>query len=390
MDSLKLLGILSLNEIQTWRKVLGDSRFSQVLGYISSRIVDEDLEEFSKQSSRNLKLIIEYLSDITTKTRKTSKKFITQKEFDSLCESLIDGTMYETFSKTINFGDVATYLFVKRFGPIPQNHLYRSLIFKSTRRYDEHCKALSIELLNEDLKFKVLDDQFSIDDTSGHALDLIETDSPDVVLFDNSITSVVESENKKLLRPMVDLCYKKEKTLSGVMVNPETTRISEILEQELDKTWILPRKDSEILKYVLNTGEFTKIFKDAASNIQREFIYFLPHETNDIWRVNNYWPKVKYSILNNAVKNISVIPIINKLKGVIVSSSPEFQSAILKENMQKSVHFIRTGELKNPIIDEEKIKGEILDRNLRFVLKAAQKDIDKSIKKSIQEDEDAE
>ncbi len=389
MDSLKLLGILSLSEIQTWRRVLGDARFSQVLGYISSRIVDEDLEEFNRQSSRNLRLIIEYLSDITTKTRKTPKKFITQKEFDSLCESLIDGTMYETFGKTINFGDVTNYLFVKRFGPIPQNHLYRSLVFKSTRKFDEHCKALSIELLNEDLKFKVLDELFSIDDATGHALDLIEIDSPDVVLFDNSITSVVESENKKLLSPMVDLCYKKEKTLSGVMVNPDTTKISEILEKELEKTWILPRKDSEILKYVLNTGEFTKIFKDATTSIQREFLYFLPHETNDVWRVNNYWPKVKYSILNNAVKNISVIPIINKLKSVISSSSPEFQNAILKENMQKSVHFIRTGELRNPSINEEKIKGEIIDRNLKIVLKAAQKDIDKSIKQSIQKKEDA-
>ncbi|NHI91148.1 MAG: hypothetical protein EAX96_01510 [Candidatus Lokiarchaeota archaeon] len=386
MDSLKILGILSLSEVQTWRNVLGDSRFSQVLGYISSRIIDEDLENFGRHSSKDIQLIIEYLSDIVTKTRKSPKKFITQKEFDLLCESLIDGTLYE-MTKTINFADIGKFLFIQKFRNIPQNLLYRSLLFKSTKRFDEHCKAVSIELLNENLKYKVLDEIFSIDDASGHALDLIELDSPDVVLFDNSITRVVESENKKLLKPMVNLCFEKEKSVAGIMIKPETTTISEILEKELEKNWVLPRKDSEILKYIINPGEFTRIFRDVDSinKIQREFIYFLPHETIDSWRVNNYWPKTSYSILNNAVKNITVIPIINKLRGIISTVSPikyAYQNAFLKERMQKSVHYMRTGEFKLPSINEVSIKDELIDQNLKIVLKAAQKDIDKSIKNS--------
>ena len=386
MDSLKILGILSLSEVQTWRNVLGDSRFSQVLGYISSRIIDEDLEDFGRQSSKDIQLIIEYLSDIVTKTRKTSKKFITQKEFDLLCESLIDGTLYEV-RKTINFADITRFLFVKKFKDIPQNLLYRSLLFKSTRRFDEHCKAVSIELLNENLKCKVLEETFSIDDTAGHALDLIDIDSPDVVLFDNSITRVVESENKRILKPMVNLCFEREKSLAGIMIKPETTTISEVLEKELDKNWVLPRKDSEILKYILNPGEFTRIFKDLdpKEQIQREFIFFHPHETIESWRVNNYWPKTSYSILNNAVKNISVIPIINKLRGIISTVSPikhAYQNAFLKEKMQKTVHYMRTGEYKPPSINETSIKDELIDQNLKIVLKAAQKDIDKTIKKT--------
>ncbi|MHA1784692.1 MAG: hypothetical protein ACTSVY_05035 [Candidatus Helarchaeota archaeon] len=382
MDSLKLLGILSLSEVQTWRNVLGDARFSQVLGYISSRIIDEDLELFGKQSNKDIQLIIEYLSDITTKTRKTSKKFITQKEFDLLCESLINGTLYETFNTAINFGDISQYLFIQKFGNLPRNFLYKSLLFKSTRRFDENYNAVSIELLNENLKFKVMDEIFSIDDTSGHALDLIELDSPDVVLFDNSITRIIESESTKLLSPMVDLCFNKEKSLAGIMIKPETTKISEIIEKELKKNWILPRRDSEILKYVINPGEFTRIFSDTTAKIQREFIYFHPHDTYDAWRVNNYWPRTKYSILNNAIKNISVIPIVDKLMGIISTISPiknAYQNAFLKEKMQNSIHYMRTGEYNVSSINGGSIKKELIDQNLKIVLNAAKKDIDKTL-----------
>jgi hypothetical protein len=361
VDSLKILGVLSLSEVQKWRNILGDLRFSQVLGYLSNRIIEEDVyyqkHLYGVSPTRDIKLIIEYLMDITTEGRKSNKKIINKDEFEVLSESLIDSSLTGSITNIINFSDLREFLMVKKFGLLPEHLLYRTLLFKTLPEVSEKCNCILIEFLNNQVKFNILDQPLKlIDDIRGHAIDLIDNSSPDAVLFDNDATRIIETEKLKILNPMIDFCYNSNKSLSGLLNNPETTEISAAIEHHYQvklgmssKKWRLPRLDTELLFYLMHPGEFTKIFKDSNQGIEREFLYFSPYDHYNIWRINTYHKDEtnKYSILTNAIQNISLIPIANRITGILSNSLPPqsfqaYNQAVLKKKMRNLVYDIKT------------------------------------------------
>lgn len=370
-NSLKLLGVLSLSEIQKWRSILGDLRFSQVLGYLSNRIIEEDTfyqkNMYGVSPTRDIKLIIEYLRDITIKTCKNSKEIITQEEFDTLSESLIDSSLSGSLTNIINFSDLRVFLMIRKFGLLPEHLLYRALLFKTLPNISENCNCILIEFLNNQIKFNILDEKLKlIEDIKGHAIDLIDNSSPDAVLFDNNATKLIETEKQKILNPIIDFCYTSNRSLSGLLNNPDTTEISTMIEkyyqyqEELgSKRWILPRSDTELLFYLMSPGEFTKIFQDYASGVEREFIYFSPYNNYNIWRINTYHKNQtsKYSILTNAIQNISLIPIADKITGILPNNiqkynSQTYNSALLKNQMKDLVYNIKLSFDYNNILKE--------------------------------------
>ncbi|MHA1298956.1 MAG: hypothetical protein ACTSO9_05870 [Candidatus Helarchaeota archaeon] len=361
IDGLKLLGVLSLSEVHKWRNLLGDVRFSQVLGYLSSRIIEEDVfyqkHMYGLSPTRDIKLIIEYLIDITTNNKKTGKVIITKEEFEILSESLIDSSMHGSLTSMINFSDLREFLMIKKFGYLPEHLLYRTLLFKTVPNISEECNCILIEFLNNQMKFNILDQSFKlIDDLEGYAIDLIDNSSPDAVLFDNRATRLIETEKQKILNPMVDFCFSSNKSLSGLLDNPDTTEISTFIEEHYhlhgmrsSKLWKLPRRDTELLFYLLEPGEFTKIFRNQLKGIEREFLYFLPYDHKDIWRINTYHKSAtaRYSILTNAIKNISLIPIANKITGILSNPTAyydfhAYNQALLKNNMRELIYNIRS------------------------------------------------
>ncbi|MFX1451094.1 MAG: hypothetical protein ACFFCM_09640 [Promethearchaeota archaeon] len=361
VDSLKILGVLSLSEVQKWRNILGDLRFSQVLGYLSNRIIEEDIyyqkHLYGVSPTRDIKLIIEYLTDIITIGKKTDKKIISREEFEVLSESLIDSSLTGSITNIINFSDLREFLMVKKYGLLPEHLLYRTLLFKTLPDVSEKCNCILIEFLNNQVKFNILDLSLKIiDDIRGHAIDLIDNSSPDAVLFDNDATKIIETEKLKVLNPMIDFCFKSNKSLSGLLNNPDTTELSTAIEQHYQiksrirsKIWRLPRRDTELLYYLLHPGEFTKIFRDSNQGIEREFLYFSPFDHYNIWRINSYHKSsnVKYSILTNAIQNISLIPIANRITGILTSSIPQlnfeaYNQALLKRKMKNLVYDIKT------------------------------------------------
>ncbi|MHA1379406.1 MAG: hypothetical protein ACTSRG_13610 [Candidatus Helarchaeota archaeon] len=396
LDSLKLLGVLSLSEVHKWRNLLGDIRFSQVLGYLSNRIIEEDVfyqkNMYGVSPTRDIKLIIEYLLDLTPKNKKSAKVqkvLITDEEFESLSESLIDSSMHGSLTNIINFSDLREFLMIKKFGYLPQHLLYRTLLFRTLSNVSEKCNCILIEFLNNQVKFNVLEEPlFLIDNIEGHAIDLIDNSSADAVLFDNNSTRLIETEKQKILNPMVNFCFNSNKSLSGLLNNPETTELSSEIEHYYQlqgagnaKNWKLPRRDTELLFYLLHPGEFTKIFRNEFQGIEREFLYFSPFDHHNIWRINTYHKNstAKYSILTNAIQNIALIPIANKITGILSNSIQNYDfhaynHALLKNNMRELILGIKSRRydvLKKsgpiniiPNINDSDIKTELINKEI--------------------------
>lgn len=414
VDSLKILGVLSLSEVQKWRNILGDLRFSQVLGYLSNRIIEEDVfyqqNLYGVSPTRDIKLIIEYLMDITTESKKYDKKIITKKEFDVLSESLIDSSLSGSITNVINFSDLREFLMVKKFGLLPEHLLYRTLLFKTLPNVSEKCNCILVEFLNNQVKFNILDLSLKlIDDIRGHAIDLIDNSSPDAVLFDNNATKIIETEKPKILNPMIDFCFTSNKSLSGLLNNPDTTEISAAIENYYlvklgmrSKRWRLPRRDTELLYYLMHPGEFTKIFRDSNQGIEREFLYFSPYDHYNIWRINSYHKSqnTKYSVLTNAIQNISLIPIANRITGILSSSIPAlnfqaYNQALLKKKMRNLVfdiksfdynvilngtHPLNSAIYPRPVIMEDSdIKSEIANKKLESEMLTSKETIKRHI-----------
>ncbi len=388
LNSLKILGVLSLSEVQKWRNLLGDLRFSQVLGYLSDRIIEEDVfyqkNLYGASPSQDIKLIIEYLIDITSKNWKDSKIIISEDEFDTLSESLIDSSLIGSLTNIINFSDLREFLTVRKFGFLPEHLLYRTLLFKTLPHLTEQCNCILIEFLNNQIKFSILDQSLKLlDDIKGYAIDLIDNSSPDAVLFDNNATRTIETERQKILEPMVDYCFNSNKCVSGLLNDPETTEISTAIEQYYEfhedasgKMWKLPRRDTELLFYLLHPGEFTKMFRNKIQGIEREFLYFYPYDHENIWRINSYhkFSNARYSILTNAIQNISLIPIANRITGILSNPVNEnnfqaYHHALLKNKMRnliynlKSLDYNTVFNTPNSIsiisnIDDSEIKNE--------------------------------
>lgn len=109
----------------------------------------------------------------------------------------------------------------------------------------------------------------------------------------------------------------------------------------------------------MSPGEFTKIFQDYASGVEREFIYFSPYNNYNIWRINTYHKNQtsKYSILTNAIQNISLIPIADKITGILPNNiqkynSQTYNSALLKNQMKDLVYNIKLSFDYNNILKE--------------------------------------
>ncbi|MHA1143753.1 MAG: hypothetical protein ACTSRW_03380 [Candidatus Helarchaeota archaeon] len=386
MSGLRLLGVLRLTEVQKWRHILGDQRFSRVLGYLSTRIVeDESLGVFDKQYGSELnsdiRLIIEYLHDITSKSKKTKEKFITIKEYDQLCDSLLSSSI-EPLTRVTNFSDIYNFLMVKKFGEFPADLMTRTLLFKTKHRYREECEAIAVEFFKNNLRVDVLDDGLKIEDTRGHALDLVIENPSDNVLFDNNITQIVETNQKKLLSPMVNVCFENDKNIAGVLRNPRTTRLFEEITGSSDyfsKHWHLSKFDAEILKYVLVPGSFTRLFRDENNGIARQYLYFMPFHGESIWRINNYHIMKKFSVLGNAIRDISIIPIINRITHLIRPQvSIMWEEALLKNQMRWHVNVLRTRRIDRPIGEDIDIEGEFKNKELQKHMLKSSKIIKKS------------
>lgn len=365
---------------------MGDQRFSRILGYLSSRIIEEENlgvfdSSYGAEINNDIRLLIEYLYDVTSKSKRTKDKFITQKEFDQLCDSLLTSTI-EPLRHVTNFSDIYNFLVVKRFGDLPEDLISRSLLFKTKKRFRDACEAVSVEFFKNNLRVDVLEDDLSIDDTRGYALDLIVESPSDTVLFDNNITPIVETKKKKILTPMVNLCFKNDKNIAGLLRNPHTTRLFEDItraSEYFSKQWQLPRFDVEILKYVLVPGSFTRPFRDENQGIERQYLYFMPYHGESIWRINNYHLKKKFSLLENAIRDISIIPIINRITNII---SPQigmvWEETRLKNQMRWSVNVLRTRQIKQAPGEEIDIEAEMMNKELKKKMLKSSKKIKKS------------
>ena len=388
MSGLKLLGVLSLAEGHASRNILGDQRFSSVLGYLSARIMEEEnlgvrKNNYATEMNNDIRILIEFLDDITSKSKRTKEKYITQKEFDHLCDSLLTSTV-EPLNRVTNFSDIYNFLNVKKFGPFPDDLISRTLLFKAKKRFREDCEAVSIEFFKKNLRVDVIEADLHIDDTRGYVFDLIQEESSDIILFDNNITPIVETKKKKILSPMVKHCYENERGIAGILRNPRTTKLQDDITRKNElgtKSWQLPRFDVEILRYVLIPGAFTRIFRDVSQNIERQYLYFMPHYGDTIWRINNYHLKKNqnFSVLGDAIRDISMIPIVSRITNLIgPQTKGTWQEALLKSQMRWSVNLLRTRRLDQSPGDELDIEGELKSSELRKRMLKSSKKIKKS------------
>lgn len=363
---MKLLGIFGVREISEWRHILGDQKFSKLIDYLAYRIIQEDIE-YGSEIARDTQLLIEYLHDL-------AGDFISIKEFERLCDSLIEA-IPKSFDQQINIGDIRDFLNIRRFGRLPANLYVKALVLKTEKEfsYDSKYDCISVEFLNQNLQYNLIE-KVVLDDVQGHTLDIIEGTKPDLILMDNSLTHILES-NKRMLRPLVQLSYSNQQSLAGLVANPRTTNIKDQMLEQSRKKWELPNIDTEFLKYILVPGAFTKLFHDSCGSldgtIDRNYIYFMPKNDTRIWKINTYYLNrdLDYFSKKLYIRDISLLPIADRVteqllcKNKLTNPTEAYHNAMIKSNMIDLVYLIKKFSKMNFLSEEEyqKLWREAID-----------------------------
>ncbi len=350
---MKLLGIFGVREISEWRHILGDQKFSKLIDYLAYRIIQEDVE-YGSEVARDTQLLIEFLHDL-------AGDFISIREFERLCDSLIEA-IPKSFDKEINIGDIRNFLDIRRFGPLPSNIYVKALVFRTEKEFslDSKYECMMMEFLNNNLQLNLID-QLIIDDIQGHTLDVIEGCKPDLVMMDNSLTHIVES-NKRLLAPLVRVANRNQQSLAGLKTNPRTCNIRDLVVAQFQgKKWSLPILDMEILKFILIPGTFTRIFQDRSGSIERNFMYFMPRNDNRIWKINTYYEDQdrNYFTKKLYIRDLSLLPIADRVteyflqKRNLTNPRQAYEDALLKANMIDLVYLIKKFSKMSFLSEEE-------------------------------------
>ncbi|MFX1293861.1 MAG: hypothetical protein ACFFD2_03230 [Promethearchaeota archaeon] len=352
---MKLLGIFGSREISEWRHILGIDKFSKLIDYLAYRIIQEDVE-YGSEVSRDTHLLIEFLHDL-------AGDFISIQEFERLCDSLIEA-IPKSFDQEINIGDIRNYLNIRRFGQLPANLYVKIVVLKTEKEFSLDAKydCMMVEFLNNNLQYNLIE-QMLLDDVKGHTLDIIEGCRPDLVMLDNSLTHLVES-NKKMLCPLVKSSHANQQSLAGLTTSPRTTNIMNLTTaQYRDKKWSLPQIDTEILKFILIPGTFTRIFQDysISANLNRNFMYFMPRNDDRIWKINTYYQESdsNYFAKKLYVRDLSLLPIADRVtenflqKRNLTNPRQAYTDALLKANMIDLVYLIKKFSKMNFLSEEE-------------------------------------
>ena len=336
----KLLGIFGYREISEWRQILGDQKFSKLIDYLAYRIIQEDIE-YGSEVTRDTQLLIEFLHDL-------AGDFISIREFERLCDSLIEA-IPKSFDQEINIGDIRNFLDIRRFGQLP-SHLYvKAIVLKTEKEFslDSKYDCMMVEYLNNNLNYNLIE-QMVLDDVQGHTLDIIEEVKPDLIMLDNSLTRLIES-NKRILNPLVKFSQNNQQSLAGLVQNPRTLNIKEFMLGQLKKKWSLPAIDTELLKFILIPGSFTRLFQDSFGDIDRNYIYFMPKNDTRIWKINTYYENMNRDYFSKKlyIRDISLLPIADRvteqlfLKGRMNDPTQAYTDALLKANMIDLVYLIK-------------------------------------------------
>ena len=315
----KLLGIFGYREISEWRQILGDQKFSKLIDYLAYRIIQEDIE-YGSEVTRDTQLLIEFLHDL-------AGDFISIREFERLCDSLIEA-IPKSFDQEINIGDIRNFLDIRRFGQLP-SHLYvKALVLKTEKEFslDSKYDCMMVEYLNNNLNYNLIE-QMDLDDVQGH---------------------IIES-NKRMLNPLVKFSQNNQQSLAGLVQNPRTINIKEFMLGQLKKKWSLPARDTELLKFILIPGSFTRLFQDSCGDIDRNYIYFMPKNDTRIWKINTYYENMNRDYFSKKlyIRDISLLPIADRvteqlfLKGRMNDPTQAYTDALLKANMIDLVYLIK-------------------------------------------------
>jgi hypothetical protein len=352
---MKLLGIFGVRQISEWRHILGDQKFSKLIDYLAYRIIHEDIE-YGAEVTRDTQLLIEFLHDL-------AGDFISVREFERLCDSLIEA-IPKSFDQEINIGDIRNFLEIKRFGKLPDNIYVKALLLKTDREFslDSKYDCMMVEFLNNNYQYNVLD-QLMIEDLRGHTLDVIEGCRPDLVMMDNSLTRVAES-NKKILCPLVKLSQQNQQSLAGLVSSPRTMNIKNLVTAQFrDKKWSLPMMDTELLKFILIPGTFTRIFQDFSdlSNLNRNYMYFIPRNDNRIWKINTYYQHDDQNYFSKKlyIRDLSLLPIADHVtehflhKRTLIDPRHTLAESQLKATMIDLVYIIKKFSKMNFLTEEE-------------------------------------
>ncbi|NVM52330.1 MAG: hypothetical protein HWN66_01420 [Candidatus Helarchaeota archaeon] len=354
----KLLGVFGYREISEWRQILGDQKFSKLIDYLAYRIIQEDIE-YGSEVARDTQLLIEFLHDL-------AGDFISIREFERLCDSLIEA-IPKSFDQEINIGDIRNFLDIRRFGQLPDNLYVKGLVLKAEEEFsvDSKYDCMMVEFFNNNLNYNLVEqvrivEQVIIDDVQGHVLDVIEDCKPDLIMLDNSLTRIVES-NKHMLRPLVKFSQDHQRSLAGLVTNPRTTNIKDLMLEQLRKKWSLPVRDTELLKFILIPGSFTRLFQDNFGNIDRNYIYFMPKNDTRIWKINTYYQNINQDYFSKKlyIRDISLLPIADRvteqllLKGKLTDPTQAYTDALLKANMIDLVYLIKKFAKMHFLTEEE-------------------------------------
>lgn len=352
-EMVKLLGIFGVREISEWRQILGDQKFSKLIDYLAYRIIQEDVE-YGSEIARDTQLLIEFLHDL-------AGDFISIREFERLCDSLIEA-IPKSFDKEINIGDIRSFLDIRRFGQLPSYLYVKAVILKSEKEFslDSKYDCMMVEFLNNNLQYNLIE-QMVMDDIQGHTLDVLNNCKPDLVMMDNSLTHIVES-NKRILYPLVKFSNNNQQSLSGLISSPRTTAIkNSIVPRFREKKWSLPSIDTEILKFILIPGSFTRFFQDCSGDLERNFMYFMPRNDNRIWKINTYYQDLDRDYFSKKlyIRDLSLLPIADRVtefflhKRNLTNPSQAYTDALLKANMIDLIYLIKKFAKMNFLTEEE-------------------------------------
>jgi len=348
----RLLGVFGVREISEWRQILGDEKFGKLIDYLAYRIIQEDIE-YGSEVTHDTQLLIQFLHDL-------AGDFISIREFERLCDSLVEA-IPKSFDEEINIGDIRNFLEIRRFGQLP-SHLYvKALILKAEQEYsfDSKYDCMMVEFLNNNLQYNLIE-QVILDDLQGHTLDVIDGCKPDLIMLDNSLTYIVES-NKNLLNPLLTDSHLNQRSLAGLKANPRTTSIKDVMLSQYRKKFNLPDIDTELLKFMLVPGTFTRIFQDSCGGIDRNYIFFMPNNDTRIWKINSYYQGRDQSYFSKKIyiRDLSLIPIADRVTenilhpGTLTDPREAYTDAQLKANMIDLVYLIKKFSKMNFLSEEE-------------------------------------
>jgi len=348
----KLLGIFGVREISEWRQILGDDKFSKLIDYLAYRIIQEDIE-YGAELTRDTQMLIQFLRDL-------AGDFISIREFERLCDALIEA-IPKSFDDEINIGDIRNFLNIRRFGQLP-SHLYvKALVLKAEQEYsfDSKYDCMMVEFLNNNLQYNLVE-QVILDDIQGHTLDIIDGCKPDLIMLDNSLTYIVESD-KNLLNPLLKFSHLNQRSIAGLKVNPRTTNIRDFMLSQFRKKFNLPTIDTELLKFILIPGTFTRIFQDSCGGIDRNYIFFMPNNDTRIWKINSYYQGRDQNYFSKKlyIRDLSLIPIADRVtenilhRGTLTDPREAYTNAQLKANMIDIVYLIKKFAKMNFLSEEE-------------------------------------